>query len=96
MVEGQGGFSAVNNTGGLKDHFSEMQGKVAQKNGYVYIYVSNESPVNVFFDNLQVVHSEVANKLLRSYKLRRAFEECLKEGTLRIKEKCYQIQVNGS
>jgi hypothetical protein len=27
------------------------------KNGSVYIYVSNESPVNVFFDNLQVVHT---------------------------------------
>ncbi|MBL7733332.1 MAG: hypothetical protein JNM88_19345, partial [Chitinophagaceae bacterium] len=34
--------------------------KVAQKNGYVYIYVSNESPVNVFFDNLQVVHTRGA------------------------------------
>ena len=40
----------------LKDHFSELQNLTAPKNGYVYIYVSNESPVNVFFDNLQVVH----------------------------------------
>jgi RHS repeat-associated protein len=55
-----GGFSAVNNTPGLKNHFSELQNKVAQKNGYVYIYVSNESPVNVFFDNLQVVHTRGA------------------------------------
>lgn len=54
---GTGGFSAVNNTAGLKDHMSELQNKVAPKNGYVYIYVSNESPVNVFFDNLQVVHT---------------------------------------
>src|SRR5258708_28498164 len=32
---------------------------VAPKNGYVYmyIYVSNESPVNVFFESLQVVHT---------------------------------------
>ncbi|HET6224708.1 MAG TPA: hypothetical protein VFF27_00420, partial [Bacteroidia bacterium] len=52
-----GGFSAVNNTPGLKNHFSELQNLAAQKNGYVYIYVSNESPVNVFFDNLQVVHT---------------------------------------
>ena len=55
-----GGFSAVNNTPGLKDHYSELQNKVALKNGYVYIYVSNESPVNVFFDNLQVVHTRGA------------------------------------
>jgi RHS repeat-associated protein len=52
-----GGFSAVNNTPGLKSHFSELQNLTASKNGYVYIYVSNESPVNVFFDNLQVVHT---------------------------------------
>ncbi len=52
-----GGFSAVNNTAGLKDHFNDLQNLTASKNGYVYIYVSNESPVNVFFDNLQVVHS---------------------------------------
>ncbi|MEI9942915.1 MAG: DUF6443 domain-containing protein [Chitinophagaceae bacterium] len=55
-----GGFSAVNNTPGSKDHFSELQNLAAQKNGYVYIYVSNESPVNVFFDNLQVVHTRGA------------------------------------
>jgi len=33
-----GGFSAVNNTPGLKDHYSDLQNKVALKNGYVYIY----------------------------------------------------------
>ncbi len=60
MVSGGGGFSAVNNTPALKDHYSELQNKVATKNGYVYIYVSNESPVNVFFDNLQVVHTRGA------------------------------------
>ncbi|MBS0645978.1 MAG: hypothetical protein JSR97_05255 [Verrucomicrobia bacterium] len=32
----------------------------AHKNGYVYIYWSNESPVNVFFYNLQVVHTRGA------------------------------------
>ncbi len=52
-----GGFSAVSNLPGIKDHLSELQNKVAPKNGYVYIYCSNESPVNVFFDNLQVVHT---------------------------------------
>jgi RHS repeat-associated protein len=52
-----GNFSAVNNTAGLKDHLSDLQNIAVPKNGYVCIYVSNESPVNVFFDNLQVVHT---------------------------------------
>ncbi|MFN8289024.1 MAG: N-acetylmuramoyl-L-alanine amidase [Chitinophagaceae bacterium] len=56
-VSGNAGFSAVSDQPGLKDHMSELQNKVAARNGYVYIYISNESPVNVFFDNLQVVHT---------------------------------------
>ncbi len=28
------------------------------KNGYLYVYCSNESPVNVYFDNLQVIHTK--------------------------------------
>lgn len=54
------GFSKVGSNGTVKNHFSELQNLVAPKNGYVYIYVSNESPVNVFFDNLQVVHTRGA------------------------------------
>jgi RHS repeat-associated protein len=53
-------FSAVSNSAGLKDHYADMQNIAVQKNGYVYIYVSNESPVNVYFDNLQVVHTRGA------------------------------------
>jgi hypothetical protein len=30
------------------------------KNGYLHVYVENESPVNVFFDNLQVIHTHGA------------------------------------
>jgi RHS repeat-associated protein len=41
--------------GGLKNHF--MQGITVPKNGYLYVYCSNESNINVFFDNLEVVHT---------------------------------------
>jgi RHS repeat-associated protein len=30
------------------------------KNGYIYVYVSNQSTINVYFDNLQVVHTRGA------------------------------------
>jgi hypothetical protein len=53
-----GGFSKVHSQPGtLKEHVQELQNIVLNKSGYVYIYVSNESPVAVFFDNLQVVHT---------------------------------------
>jgi RHS repeat-associated protein len=51
------GFSKVGDNSVIKNHYSELQNLTAPKNGYVYIYASNESPVNVFFDNLQVVHT---------------------------------------
>ncbi len=41
----------------VKDHYSELQNITAGKSGYVYIYCSNESTVEVFFDNLQIVHT---------------------------------------
>ncbi|MFZ5978711.1 MAG: RHS repeat domain-containing protein, partial [Bacteroidota bacterium] len=54
-----GGFSVVGSSGVVKDHHNDasMQGIQIPKNGYIYIYCSNESPVDVFFDNLQVVHT---------------------------------------
>jgi RHS repeat-associated protein len=33
-----------------------LQNIVAPKNGYIFVYVSNESNLNVYFDNLQVIH----------------------------------------
>jgi hypothetical protein len=56
-TEGGAGCSMVGNVGELKDHFSELQNLVATKNGYIFIYCSNESPVNVYFDNIQLVHT---------------------------------------
>ncbi len=50
------GFSKVGTAGNVKTH-TDLINKPATKNGYVYIYVSNESPVDVLFDNLQVVHN---------------------------------------
>ncbi|MCO5239981.1 MAG: RHS repeat-associated core domain-containing protein [Chitinophagaceae bacterium] len=52
------GFDAVGDKDHVKSHY--IQQKVAPKNGYVYIYVSNQSQVNVFFDNLQVIHTKGA------------------------------------
>jgi RHS repeat-associated protein len=54
-----GGFDPVLNdpakpAGGLKPHF--LQDITVPKNGYIYIYCSNESNKDVFFDNLEVVH----------------------------------------
>ena len=49
--------SMVGSNSTIKDHYSDLQNLVAPKSGFVYIYCSNESPVNVFFDNMQVVHT---------------------------------------
>jgi RHS repeat-associated protein len=54
-----GGFdmvgTAVNTTGTYKNH---TPGTITiPKNGYIYVYCSNESQYNVFFDNLQVTHT---------------------------------------
>jgi RHS repeat-associated protein len=51
------GFSRVGDNGVLKGHFSELQNIAVLKNGYIYIYVSNQSPVDVFFDNFQIAHT---------------------------------------
>ncbi|MBN8787899.1 MAG: hypothetical protein J0I84_12475, partial [Terrimonas sp.] len=51
-------FDAVGDNGTVKPH--QVQNKTAPKNGYVYIYVSNQSQVDVFFDNLQVIHTRGA------------------------------------
>jgi RHS repeat-associated protein len=56
----QTGASIVGDNKIVKDHAAELQNLVAQKNGFVYIYCSNESNVDVFFDNLQVVHTRGA------------------------------------
>ncbi len=51
------GFDAVNSgsTGGVKSHF--LQNITIPKNGFIYIYCSNESNIDVFFDNLEVIHT---------------------------------------
>ncbi len=54
-----GNFSRVGGNGVMKDHAeSQLRNIEVTRNGYLYVYVSNESPVNVFFDNLQVVHTK--------------------------------------
>ena len=55
----EGGFSIsmVGCISVVKDHYCELQNLIANKKGYVDIYCSNESLVNVFYDNMQVVHT---------------------------------------
>jgi RHS repeat-associated protein len=50
---GKGGSGGPD--GGLKNHF--LQNINVPKNGYLYVYCSNESNINVYFDNLEVVHT---------------------------------------
>ncbi len=50
-------FSKVGTAGTVTPH-TDLVNKAVTKNGYVYIYVSNESPVEVLFDNLQVTHTK--------------------------------------
>ncbi|MBO9573055.1 MAG: hypothetical protein J7497_12755, partial [Chitinophagaceae bacterium] len=54
-----GNFSRVGTANTVKNHYTDaaMQNINIVKNGYIYVYVSNESPVSVFFDNLQVIHN---------------------------------------
>ena len=54
-----GNFSRVGTANTLKDHYNDLQLQniAVPKNGFLYVYISNESPVKVFFDNLQVVHA---------------------------------------
>ncbi|WP_305068360.1 RHS repeat domain-containing protein, partial [Longitalea luteola] len=50
-----GGVDQVGNDQELKKH--QLSGVQINKSGFLYIYVSNETPnIDVFFDNLQVTH----------------------------------------
>lgn len=52
------GASQVGQPNVLTNHYTvnqQLNDIIAPKNGYVYVFCSNESPVNVYFDNLQVI-----------------------------------------
>lgn len=54
-VSSSSGFDAVNdNSDQLKSHLTNVS---ITKNGYLYVYCSNESNIDVFFDNLQLIHT---------------------------------------
>jgi len=50
-----GNFDRVSQANIVQDHI--LSNISITRNGYLYVYVSNESPVRVFFDNLQVIHT---------------------------------------
>jgi RHS repeat-associated protein len=53
------GFSRVGSSGSVKSHWytdAVLNNIAVQKSGYLYVYVSNESNINVYFDNIQVIH----------------------------------------
>ena len=56
-VAGAGTSQVSTSISTLKDHHSELQNISVPKNGYIYVYVSNQSPVDVYFDNLQLVQT---------------------------------------
>jgi RHS repeat-associated protein len=54
-----GDFRRVGANGVVKEHaLVNVPSLKAPKNGYVFVYCSNESQHNVYFDNLQVFHSK--------------------------------------
>jgi RHS repeat-associated protein len=57
-----GGFdmvgTATNSTGTFKNHNNSTIPTISiPKNGYIYVYCANESKFDVFFDNLQLIHT---------------------------------------
>jgi RHS repeat-associated protein len=54
IVNTSTGFEPVGADGEFKTFVKT--GLPISQNGYLYVYTSNESPVDVFFDNLQVTH----------------------------------------
>jgi len=53
-----GGSDRIGSAGSVKTHDnSTIPTLQAPKNGYIFIYCSNESNYPVFFDNLQVIHT---------------------------------------
>ncbi|WEK34866.1 MAG: DUF6443 domain-containing protein [Candidatus Pseudobacter hemicellulosilyticus] len=52
-------LDAVQTGGGYKNHTKFINNPVnVSRSGYLYIYVSNESNLQVYFDNLQVTHNK--------------------------------------
>jgi RHS repeat-associated protein len=55
---GVGGADPVQTNGGYKQHTAFINNPVnVSKSGYVYVFVSNESNLPVYFDNLAVTHT---------------------------------------
>jgi len=53
-----GGFDRVGGSGSVKDNNNiTIPTLIVPRNGYLFVYCSNESAVNAYFNNLQVIHT---------------------------------------
>ena len=55
VVSGSSGTRQINTNADVKGTMAEL-GKTMNTNGYLYVYLSNEGPMDVYFDNFQVTH----------------------------------------
>lgn len=55
FVESGSGFDRIGVSSSIKSHSTSTI--AVPKNGYVFVYCSNQSNYDVFFDNLQVIHT---------------------------------------
>ncbi|PWU01082.1 MAG: hypothetical protein C5B52_07830 [Bacteroidetes bacterium] len=55
MVSSSSGTRQINSNADTKGTMAEL-GKIMSTNGYLYVYLSNESPMDVYFENFQVTH----------------------------------------
>ncbi len=57
MIKSSSGILRVPNTANITQTLSQLNIQMT-RSGYFYAYLTNESPMNVYFDDFQVVHTK--------------------------------------